>query len=149
MDCPISKISVGSKCRNCDCWLWHKNAKGNCVADDVGNTHILPIDVSRIYNESIEETDARIERGRNKMSAWLALLEKLEEIQEGGCSACGAPKCNKGNDCINRRRKISILKKRLPFEVFVKMIPARWYAVLKASYSENAAFLINLEWSKQ
>jgi len=148
MKCPVINIDVGNKCPNHSCWLWHHNAKGNCVADDVGNTHILPIDVARIYNESIEATNERIERGRKKMAAWLALLEKLEETKDEGCSACGAPKCNQTENCLKRQHKISRLKKnQLPFEQFVKMSPSKWYTVL-ASYKLancNAVMSINLK----
>ena len=145
MQCPIANINVGNECIHQDCWLWHHKAKGNCVADDVGNTHILPIDVARIYKEPIEATNERIERGRSKMAAWLQLLDKLEEVQgnEINCENCGAPKCKKKDNCIARQHRIAKLK-NLPFEELIEMNPSRWFYALRAKDNANLVFSIKL-----
>jgi hypothetical protein len=57
------------------------------VVEDVGNTAVTPADVARIYGENSEEAAARIDRGRAKMSAWLALLEEMEDAEGGEATA--------------------------------------------------------------
>ena len=149
MKCPLSPIhaDVGEVCQHKHCWQWHKNVKGNCVVTDVGTSHLMKVDVARIYGESVDAITARIERGRAKLSAWLALLGVLEEHRIAGCPRCGAPKCRDGQ-CDTRVAKIAELKSRLPFEEFIEMTPSKWYAVLHAKASGNPAFSIKIQPNK-
>ena len=133
MECPIAKVEVGEVCNNKKCWFWHRGADKNCVVTDVGTTHLVAADVARIYKEKKSEVEARIERGRNKMAAWLSLVEKIENIDYEGCGVCGAPKCIGGKKCEDNRLSWEAEAKRLPLEKLIKMNPTRWYAVATIS----------------
>jgi hypothetical protein len=146
MKCPLSStnIDVGGECKHSKCWFWHKGAKRKCAVDDVGTSHIMTADVARIYGESVDETAARISRGRAKLAAWLALLDVLEEHKNAGCLKCGAPKCRDGK-CADRVAKANALSSQLPLNEFVEMTPSRWYSAFNARASGNPTFSIKLQ----
>jgi hypothetical protein len=85
------------------------------VAEDVGSTTITQADVARVYGDTAEEIDTRMDRGRAKMSAWLALLEAMEDAESKGCNRCGEKTCSgSGPGCEARRREGDAALAKLP-----------------------------------
>jgi hypothetical protein len=143
MRCPLSakNIDVGAECEHSACWMNHNRAKNKCTISDVGTSHLVPADVAHIYGESLPDATNRIERGRAKLNAWLALLNALEEHKNTGCLKCGSPKCN-GIKCAKRIERSTQLSSKLPFADFIEMTPAKRYVILCARASDNPAFSI-------
>lgn len=106
---------------------------------------MLPVDIARIYNESQEAAEARIERGRNKMQAWLGLVDRLETFAGTGCSRCGSPKCSGGHKCDIRIKSVAAVQDQLPLEEVVQMNTAKWYAAVQAKHQGSLAFSIDLD----
>ena len=146
MMCPFDKnINVGSECRHTACWMHHAKAKGRCAAHDTNSTHLVTADVARVFEESVPAAEARVNRGREKIAAWLALLGALEGIENPGCPRCGW----KTNDAICGRKQcesdrldIIQLQLTLPLTSVLKMTMARWRYVLVAQRSKHLATTI-------
>ena len=120
MLCPHGGGEVGQNCSKNECWLWNKTLYGRCAAIAVGTTHLVERDIANIFGESMSSTKTRIEHGRQKMSAWLYLIQKAEEVP--------LDKPYKGP--IGPIAEIA--EKFFVLEDIMTMTPARWNAVADA-----------------
>lgn len=125
--------------------MWKKGAKGNCAAHDVGSTHLVVADVARLYGEHVENTRKRIDAGREKIAAWLSLIQIVDDYNTPGCSRCGAPKCSDYEKCAARREKIAALADELPLAQLIVMTPSKWYAALVVQRGGSLAFDISVD----
>jgi hypothetical protein len=139
------KVNVGESCQNKRCWFWHHKAIKNCAAHDTGSTHLLASDISRIYKENLETAELRIDRGRDKLSAWLSLISHIDDVEIDGCKRCGSPTCNGGSACQSRLKSIAAVQDQLPLNNVIHMNNAKWYATVQAKNQENLAFSIDLD----
>ena len=101
------------------------------MAEDVGTTHVLPADLARVEGIDLSEAEAKIERGRQKLAAWIALLSNLEDYDREGCARCGCPVVHDEASCRDNQKRVAAARDRFPVERLIRMNPARWYAVVQ------------------
>jgi hypothetical protein len=145
MNCPYGKVVEGERCGIAECWMWNPKAQESCMVVDTGSTHLTDRDLARVSGEPLSHVRARVERGRAKLAAWLALLDLVESTDaDGGCPRCGSESCG-GKTCNDVLARRSALADQLPLDEFVTMSKTRWAAALAAQkkLSVKAAFLIN------
>jgi hypothetical protein len=88
------------------------------------------VDLVRTLGEPSSKIAARVNRGREILSAWLKLVEIASETKTG-CSKCGKLRCDY-ESCREGSIEILELSKSLPLNAVLEMDAPRWRSVLKA-----------------
>ena len=97
----------------------HNGARGNCAAIDTGSTHLVIGDVARVHGLTVAEAETMVSRGREKLRRWLAMLDAVDEADEGGARLSQQDAARATN-----------LGRVWPIEKMARMTPNRWRAAL-------------------